>query len=90
MCGWVGILGTVPAPNTLTTATASMYSRSPDAGGVRLVEDGPLHAGLGHRRLAILDPSPAGNQPMHLPELGVSIVYNGEIYNSPGLRRELV
>jgi len=45
--------------------------------------------GMSHRRLAILDPTPAGHQPMRDEASGTSVVYNGEIYNSPELRREL-
>jgi asparagine synthase (glutamine-hydrolysing) len=45
---------------------------------------------LGHRRLSILDLSPAGHQPMSTPDGRYWISYNGEIYNSPELRRELL
>ena len=48
---------------------------------------GPLV--LGHRRLAIFDTSEAGAQPMRLPEAGLVVSYNGELYNHPELRREL-
>lgn len=45
--------------------------------------------GLGHRRLSIIDLSPTGHQPMVLQHAGLSITYNGEIYNYIELRREL-
>src|SRR5262245_26875934 len=44
---------------------------------------------LGHRRLSILDPTAAGAQPMHLRARGLTITYNGEIYNFRELRTEL-
>jgi asparagine synthase (glutamine-hydrolysing) len=45
--------------------------------------------GLGHRRLSIIDLSPAGQQPMSNEDGTLWIVYNGEIYNHEPLRREL-
>ncbi|MDP9387247.1 MAG: asparagine synthase (glutamine-hydrolyzing) [Actinomycetota bacterium] len=89
MCGWVGVFGTTEHEADLRRAAATLATRGPDGSGERVVSTGPLPAGLAHRRLAILDPTPAGAQPMHDPERGVSVVYNGEIYNSPQLRREL-
>lgn len=48
-----------------------------------------LHICLGNTRLAIIDLSTAGHQPMHDEESGLSIIYNGETYNFEDLRREL-
>ena len=48
-----------------------------------------LHVALGHRRLSIIDLSPAGHQPMCSPDRGVWMVYNGEVYNHVELRVEL-
>jgi asparagine synthase (glutamine-hydrolysing) len=45
--------------------------------------------GMGHRRLSILDLSPAGHQPMRLAQAGLSIVFNGEIYNYLEIKKEL-
>lgn len=45
--------------------------------------------GFGHRRLAIIDLSPAGHQPMQDPDTGNWLVFNGEIYNFQDIRREL-
>ena len=59
--------------------------RGPDDHGI--VECGP--AVLGNTRLAIIDTSAAGHQPMHDPETGNWITYNGEIYNFNDLRREI-
>ena len=60
--------------------------RGPDGSGV--YAQGPV--ALGHRRLAIIDLSSHGNQPMVDAELGLTIVFNGCIYNYPQLRAELV
>jgi asparagine synthase (glutamine-hydrolysing) len=48
-----------------------------------------FHVGLGHRRLSILDLSPRGHQPMIHTETGISMVYNGEVYNFQTIRTEL-
>lgn len=63
--------------------------RGPDDQGAVVLQVGDGIVGLGSRRLAILDLSPLGHQPMHNPETGDALVYNGEIYNSPELRRDL-
>ena len=89
MCGWVGIFGRSECEAVLQKASETLATRGPDGSGERVVDDGPLPVGLAHRRLAILDPTPAGAQPMHDSRRGVSVAYNGEIYNSPELRREL-
>jgi asparagine synthase (glutamine-hydrolysing) len=65
--------------------TDAIAHRGPDGEGFTL--DGCL--GLGHRRLAVLDLSPAGQQPMATPDGRYVITYNGEIYNFRELRREL-
>jgi asparagine synthase (glutamine-hydrolysing) len=64
-----------------------MAHRGPDGAGVK-VFDGDVPAGLGHRRLAIIDPSPAGAQPMGYRNRWW-ITYNGELYNFRELRGEL-
>jgi asparagine synthase (glutamine-hydrolysing) len=63
----------------------TMLSRGPDGFGYFNAQG----LGLAHRRLAIIDLSESAAQPMRLPELGLSIVFNGEIYNYRDLRREL-
>jgi asparagine synthase (glutamine-hydrolysing) len=62
-----------------------MHSRGPDAGDAWFSDDGRV--GFGHRRLAIIDLSPGGAQPMHFGAL--TIVFNGEIYNYRELRAQL-
>jgi len=89
MCGIAGILelqgrGAVD-PALLEAMNAAQYHRGPDDGGVH-TEPG---LGLGHRRLAILDLSPAGHQPLFNAEGTVGVVFNGEIYNFRELQAEL-
>jgi asparagine synthase (glutamine-hydrolysing) len=64
--------------------TSTIAHRGPD--GEYFYHDGPVH--LGSRRLAILDPA-AGVQPMYNEDKSVAVVYNGEIYNYPGLREHV-
>jgi asparagine synthase (glutamine-hydrolysing) len=91
MCGIAGILDNDAkrVRSALARMTAAQAHRGPDDSGeeVLLVGDGFL--GLGQRRLAILDLSPAGHQPMCHPRTGDWIVFNGEIYNFAELRQEL-
>ena len=91
MCGIVGILafkGSI-LPGILEQAALSLAHRGPDDSGTVLLREPGLEIGLGHRRLAILDLSPLGHQPMQDPVSGNWIVYNGEIYNFRELRAEL-
>jgi asparagine synthase (glutamine-hydrolysing) len=94
VCGIFGIVAhqtRVPA-NVLERATQSLAHRGPDDGGtVILRESAPceVEIGLGNRRLAILDLSPLGHQPMNDPETGNWIVYNGEVYNFREVREKL-
>jgi len=88
MCGIVGIVqrdGEPIADGLLQRMTSAIAHRGPDGDG-HLV-DGP--AGLGHRRLAIIDLSPAGHQPMETQDHRFVIAYNGEVYNFQELRVEL-
>lgn len=65
----------------------SLERRGPDGNGRWL---SPCrHAALGHTRLAIVDPSERGQQPMIDERESIAITYNGEIYNAPALRAEL-
>src|SRR5438034_2787210 len=94
MCGIVGIAacGKVVQPEILRQATASLAHRGPDDSDCVILhpQNCPtIEIGLGHRRLAILDLSPLGHQPMYDPETGNWIVFNGEIYNFRELRTEL-
>ena len=64
-----------------------MHSRGPDGEGEWFSSDGRV--GLGHRRLSIIDLSPAGDQPMFNADRSLAIIFNGEIYNYAELRSEL-
>lgn len=70
------------------TMGATLHHRGPDDAGVWV--DGDAGVALAHRRLAIIDLSAAGHQPMPSSCGGYVIAYNGEIYNAPELRRELM
>jgi len=91
MCGIFGIVAhnaRVPE-GLLERGTQSLAHRGPDDAGTILIRDQQSEIGLGNRRLAILDLSPSGHQPMYDPESGNWIVYNGEIYNFKDIRAQL-
>jgi asparagine synthase (glutamine-hydrolysing) len=89
MCGICGLYnfetGAPADPGTIERMTGTIIHRGPDDGGIHM--DGPL--GLGFRRLAIIDLSPAGHQPMSDQQGTVWVTFNGEIYNFMEVRREL-
>ncbi len=88
MCGLVGEIrfdGDAADVAALRRACDRMAARGPDGSGVWA--NGPI--GLGHRRLSIIDLSVAGSQPMVDAELGLTVVFNGCIYNYEQLRGEL-
>jgi asparagine synthase (glutamine-hydrolysing) len=88
MCGISGIVtfdGSPASAETLLAMTNSLAHRGPDGSGFHL--DG--NAGLGHRRLAIIDLSDAGHEPMTNEDRTVWLTFNGEIYNFKELRVEL-
>ncbi len=93
MCGIFGMIarGAPVPPEVLERATQSLAHRGPDDGGTVILHDdsGAIEIGLGNRRLAILDLSPLGHQPMTDPATGNWIVYNGEIYNFREVRNKL-
>lgn len=86
MCGILGYSGRFD-PGALQRGLDCIAHRGPDDSG--LVVDQGSGIGLGHRRLSILDLSPLGHQPMVAGEAGVTIIFNGEIYNFRELRRDL-
>lgn len=99
MCGLVGFLGGPvetlgddalrqdSGQALLRRMADTLYHRGPDDGGYW--NDSEQRVGLGHRRLAIVDLSPAGHQPMLSASGRYVIAFNGEIYNHLDLRKEL-
>jgi asparagine synthase (glutamine-hydrolysing) len=89
MCGIVGYAGRAGAlqSNLLAAMRDTMTHRGPDAAGIWSASDGSVV--LGHRRLAILELSDAGAQPMENSGGTNIVIFNGEIYNHEELRREL-
>lgn len=89
MCGIVGIGSRLPIEHRdwLLAGRDAMIHRGPDDAGIWWSGDGRV--GLGMRRLAIIDLSPAGHQPMQDGSGSCTIVFNGEIYNYHELQREL-
>lgn len=93
MCGFVGYLGgsnhlaRVDGETVLKCMGSKIISRGPDGAGYWC--DPVKKIGLGHRRLSIIDLSPAGQQPMHSTSGRYVIAFNGEIYNHSNLRKEL-
>ena len=90
MCGIAGIVGVArgrAGEDRLRRMRDTMVHRGPDDSGVW--HDDPAEVGLAHRRLSIIDLSPAGSQPMSTDDRRLHLVFNGEIYNHVELRKEL-
>lgn len=93
MCGITGFITKQSISiNQFRAMNDLMYHRGPDDFGAEIdmvQENTDFKIGLAQRRLSIIDLRPVGHQPMHSADRGVSIVFNGEIYNYRELRREL-
>ena len=93
MCGISGILSPRPIKTgRLENITGALSHRGPDGRGAwrnRARRPGQSYVELGHRRLSIVDLTPAGAQPMMSEDGRLTIVFNGEIYNHEVLRRDL-
>ncbi|MBW7852387.1 MAG: asparagine synthase (glutamine-hydrolyzing) [Rhodospirillales bacterium] len=93
MCGLTGFLDAAARSDETdlrrlaAAMSATLSHRGPDAGGAWV--DAEAGIALGHRRLSIVDLSPAGNQPMGSADGRFVIAYNGEIYNAAELRADL-
>src|SRR6202050_677279 len=83
MCGIAGIIGRAASAEAVEAMSARLEHRGPDGHGTWLAPG----VAIVHRRLAILDPTPAGAQPM---QLGAHVLtYNGELYNFHALRASI-
>ena len=91
MCGIAGIWDPTADAERLArrtlAATTLLAHRGPDGDGVWT--DAAAGLAFGHRRLAIIDLSPGGRQPMAAADGRLVVTYNGEIYNHRALRAEL-
>lgn len=93
MCGIAGVFdyGFIAnpevTPELLSKMSDVMYHRGPDDSGYHISADG--RCGMTFRRLAIVDLSPAGHQPMSTSDKRYTITFNGEIYNHLEVRKEL-
>ncbi len=86
ICGEIRFDGGIADAARLGRMTDALAPRGPDGAGVSVRQ----RVGLGHRRLKIIDLSDRASQPMQDPALGLSVVFNGCIYNYPALREELI
>jgi asparagine synthase (glutamine-hydrolysing) len=87
MCGIAGCYQQAEGQKLTDIMTDRIAHRGPDASGVWSHQDDRVSVQLGHRRLSIIDLSAAADQP--LSKGGLTIVYNGELYNYRELRKEL-
>jgi asparagine synthase (glutamine-hydrolysing) len=88
VCGIAGCYQQHDGLALAETMSERIAHRGPDATGIHRVEDGRISAYLAHRRLSIIDLSGAADQP--LSKQGLTISYNGELYNYKELRAELI
>ena len=87
MCGIAGSYQQPDGPKLVDIMTERIAHRGPDANGTWNHEDDRVSIQLGHRRLSIIDLSAAADQP--LSKHGLTLAYNGELYNYKELRAEL-
>jgi asparagine synthase (glutamine-hydrolysing) len=90
MCGIAGFIDFTKKSNKehVDAMIETLYHRGPDGGDSMVIENENYTAGLGHRRLAIIDVSSAANQPMQFENLWIT--FNGEIYNFQEIKNELI
>ena len=92
MCGITGFIDFSKSSgrDSLKSMADALYHRGPDDSGEELFELPQANIGFGFRRLAIIDLSPLGHQPMQNSSNGNWIVFNGEIYNFNEIKTELI
>jgi asparagine synthase (glutamine-hydrolysing) len=88
MCGIAGCYQQADGHKLVDVMSERIAHRGPDANGIWDHEDERVSIQLGHRRLSIIDLSAAADQP--LAKGGLTLVYNGELYNYQELRKELI
>jgi asparagine synthase (glutamine-hydrolysing) len=88
VCGIAGCYQQADGQKLVDIMTDRIAHRGPDSTGTWSLEDDRVNVHLGFRRLSIIDLSAAANQPLH--KNGLTIVYNGELYNYKALRAELI
>src|SRR4030043_2364064 len=86
ICGKINLNGDPVNETLLKKMTSCLSHRGPYDEGIYIKNN----VGLGHRRLSIIDLSPLAHQPMSNEDGTIWIVYNGEIYNFPELREDLI
>src|SRR5690606_16540158 len=91
MCGVAGAFGYVDSKliQAVEQVSAAQLHRGPDGHGLWFSSEGEEQAVFAHRRLAIIDLTEGGHQPMVHRETGNTLCFNGEIYNYRILREEL-
>src|SRR5688572_11395348 len=90
MCGIAGtVVRSGDVDNQLLAAERAQAHRGPDGTGRLVARVGEWSVGLAHQRLAVIDLSAEGAQPMAAPDGNDAIVFNGELYNYIELRRRL-
>jgi asparagine synthase (glutamine-hydrolysing) len=95
ICGKISLKGESVSSDLITTMMGSLVHRGPDDEGsyfksVRTNGDSNITLGLGHKRLSIIDLSVDGRQPLTNEDESLWLIFNGEIYNHPTLRQELI
>lgn len=91
MCGFAGLVdfsGNI-SKETIKKSIDFIHHRGPDDEGIEGIFHAKYTALFGFKRLAIIDLTPAGHQPMFSPDGNIILVFNGEIYNYKQLRKEL-